>query len=233
MLHGAGCRGLIGERQSRIAADRPTPMRGCSCSAACPATPRSPRGAIMLIRPTSSGGCSARAIGEELQALDYEERLERLAERRIGLWDVIASASRPRQPRPGDPRRGAQSDRASTSTTFPELRAIAFNGAHGGAGRAQADRRAAAGRDAHRPAVIERGQHAPLRREGASTGPCLGNISDRQELWLAPRVHRAMIETDDSRRRRTDEDRATATRSCRWSTRRWSPAPSPTPTACW
>ena len=34
------------------------------------------------------------AIGEELQALDYEQRLERLAERRIGLWDVIASASR-------------------------------------------------------------------------------------------------------------------------------------------
>ena len=48
----------------------------------------------MPIRPTSSGGCSASAIGEELQPLPYEERLERLAERRIGLWDVIASASR-------------------------------------------------------------------------------------------------------------------------------------------
>ena len=34
------------------------------------------------------------AIGEELQSISYEERLERLAERRIGLWDVIASASR-------------------------------------------------------------------------------------------------------------------------------------------
>src|SRR5881392_749469 len=35
------------------------------------------------------------AIGEELAALDYEQRLERLAERRVGLWDVIASARRP------------------------------------------------------------------------------------------------------------------------------------------
>jgi hypothetical protein len=35
------------------------------------------------------------AIGEELQPLSYEDRLGRLAERRIGLWDVIASASRP------------------------------------------------------------------------------------------------------------------------------------------
>ena len=34
------------------------------------------------------------AIGEELHSLDYEARLERLAERRIGMWDVIASAAR-------------------------------------------------------------------------------------------------------------------------------------------
>ena len=34
------------------------------------------------------------AIGEELQSLDYDARLERLAARRVGLWDVIASASR-------------------------------------------------------------------------------------------------------------------------------------------
>ena len=34
------------------------------------------------------------AIGEDLQSLAYEQRLERLALRRIGLWDVIASASR-------------------------------------------------------------------------------------------------------------------------------------------
>src|SRR3954454_19422556 len=34
------------------------------------------------------------AIGEELQSLAYHDRLERLTERRIGLWDVIASARR-------------------------------------------------------------------------------------------------------------------------------------------
>jgi hypoxanthine-DNA glycosylase len=67
------------------------------------------------------------AIGEELQALDYDARLERLAERRIGLWDVIASASR----------RGSldQSIREAEHNRiehllhdFRNLRAIAFNG---------------------------------------------------------------------------------------------------------
>ncbi len=68
-----------------------------------------------------------QAIGEELQPLTYEQRVERLAERRIGLWDVIASASR----------RGSL-DQAIRSADhnpveqlrhdFPELRALAFNG---------------------------------------------------------------------------------------------------------
>jgi hypoxanthine-DNA glycosylase len=67
------------------------------------------------------------AIGEELQALDYDERLARLAERRIGLWDVIASANR----------NGSldQAIRAAEHNQiehllhdFPSLRAIAFNG---------------------------------------------------------------------------------------------------------
>jgi hypoxanthine-DNA glycosylase len=67
------------------------------------------------------------AIGEDLQHLSYEVRLERLAERRIGLWDVIASASR----------RGSldQSIRLADHNRveqlideFPNLRAVAFNG---------------------------------------------------------------------------------------------------------
>lgn len=66
-------------------------------------------------------------IGEELQALDYDERLEQLAKRRIGLWDVIASARR----------RGSldQSIREAEHNRidhllhdFPDLRAVAFNG---------------------------------------------------------------------------------------------------------
>jgi hypoxanthine-DNA glycosylase len=67
------------------------------------------------------------AIGEELQPLSYEDRLERLAARRIGLWDVIASATR----------RGSldQSIREAEHNRidhllqdFRDLRAIAFNG---------------------------------------------------------------------------------------------------------
>ena len=67
------------------------------------------------------------AIGEELQPLAYGQRLECLAERGIGLWDVVASASR----------RGSldQAIRAAEHNRiehllrdFPELRAVAFNG---------------------------------------------------------------------------------------------------------
>ena len=68
------------------------------------------------------------AIGEELAALDYEERLERLAQRRIGLWDVIASARRS-----GSLDQAIRDARhnpiAELPARFPDLRAIAFNGA--------------------------------------------------------------------------------------------------------
>ena len=67
-------------------------------------------------------------IGEELQALSYDDRLKRLAERRIGLWDVIASA-----------RRAGSLDQAIRLAEhnriehllrdYPDLEAIAFNGA--------------------------------------------------------------------------------------------------------
>ena len=67
------------------------------------------------------------AIGEELQPLSYEERLERLAERRVGLWDVIASAMRDgsldqaiREP--------GHNPIDRLVHDFPELRAVAFNG---------------------------------------------------------------------------------------------------------
>ena len=69
-------------------------------------------------------GC---VVGEDLHSLPYERRLDRLAEHRIGLWDVIGSAVR----------RGSldQSIRCSNHNRvealvhdFPDLRAIAFNG---------------------------------------------------------------------------------------------------------
>lgn len=67
------------------------------------------------------------AIGEDLQALDYEGRLQRLAERRIGLWDVIASASRPGSLDQAI-RDAAHNRIEHLLRDFPELRAIGFNG---------------------------------------------------------------------------------------------------------
>ena len=66
-------------------------------------------------------------IGENLHDLAYWDRLERLAEHRIGLWDVIGSAVR----------RGSldQAIRLANHNRverlihdFPDLEAIAFNG---------------------------------------------------------------------------------------------------------
>jgi hypoxanthine-DNA glycosylase len=67
------------------------------------------------------------AIGEELQALPYDERLKRLAGRGIGLWDVIASASR--NGSLDQAIRDAEHNRiAHLLHDFPNLAAIAFNG---------------------------------------------------------------------------------------------------------
>ncbi len=64
---------------------------------------------------------------EDLQSLDYDERLARLRGRGIGLWDVISAA-----------RREGSADAAIRDATpnpigglkdqFPRLQAIAFNG---------------------------------------------------------------------------------------------------------
>jgi hypoxanthine-DNA glycosylase len=68
-----------------------------------------------------------RAIGDELQALSYEDRLKRLRERRIGLWDVIASARRPGSL--DQAIRLAEHNRIERLLNdFRDLKAIAFNG---------------------------------------------------------------------------------------------------------
>jgi hypoxanthine-DNA glycosylase len=69
-----------------------------------------------------------QAIGEELQSLDYEDRLRRLADRRIGLWDVVASASR-RGSLDQAIREAEHNQVQHLLYDFPQLRAIAFNGA--------------------------------------------------------------------------------------------------------
>jgi double-stranded uracil-DNA glycosylase len=67
------------------------------------------------------------AIDEELQRLSYEERLERLAERRVGLWDVIAAANR--HGSLDQAIRAAEHNRIEhLLNDFPNLQAIAFNG---------------------------------------------------------------------------------------------------------
>jgi len=66
-------------------------------------------------------------IGEELQSLEYEDRLQRLAIHRIGLWDVIASASR--RGSLDQAIREAQHNRIEHLLhDFGNLEAIAFNG---------------------------------------------------------------------------------------------------------
>ena len=68
-----------------------------------------------------------QALGEELQPLSYDARLERLGHRRIGLWDVIASATR--RGSLDQAIREAEHNRIEQLLhDFPALAAIAFNG---------------------------------------------------------------------------------------------------------
>ncbi|RYY26870.1 MAG: DNA-deoxyinosine glycosylase [Sphingomonadales bacterium] len=68
------------------------------------------------------------AAGRDLTALPYEARLAALLEVHIGLWDVVASATRP-----GSTDAAIRDieghDIAALAATLPDLRAIAFNGA--------------------------------------------------------------------------------------------------------
>lgn len=67
-------------------------------------------------------------VGEDLQSLDYRERLERLAENRIGLWDVVAHAQR--KGSLDQAIRGAgHNPLADYLAGFCDLEAVAFNGA--------------------------------------------------------------------------------------------------------
>jgi hypoxanthine-DNA glycosylase len=67
-------------------------------------------------------------IGEELQELHYDDRLARLHEHRIGLWDVVAHAQR-RGSLDQAIRGAGYNSLADYFASFPELQAVAFNGA--------------------------------------------------------------------------------------------------------
>ena len=67
------------------------------------------------------------AIGEDLERLDYDRRLERLMHNHIGLWDVVASARR-RGSLDQAIRGAGHNPLADYFAGFPDLEAIAFNG---------------------------------------------------------------------------------------------------------
>lgn len=67
------------------------------------------------------------AAGRDLAALDYDARLAALLEARIGLWDVVASATRTGSA-DATIRDIEGHDVAALAAKLPDLRAIAFNG---------------------------------------------------------------------------------------------------------
>jgi len=71
---------------------------------------------------------TGEAIGQDLEALGYEARLEALLAERIGLWDTVASATRPGS-LDAAIREAEHNPLAELAATLPELRAVAFNGA--------------------------------------------------------------------------------------------------------
>jgi len=67
-------------------------------------------------------------IAVDLVALPYDQRLAALRACHIGLWDVIASATRPGS-LDAAIRDAAHNPLADIAATLPTLRAVAFNGA--------------------------------------------------------------------------------------------------------
>jgi hypoxanthine-DNA glycosylase len=67
-------------------------------------------------------------LGVDLVSLDYEERLRALLSRNVGLWDVVAEASR-HGSLDAAIQDVAGNDLAGLVATLPALKAIAFNGA--------------------------------------------------------------------------------------------------------
>ena len=67
------------------------------------------------------------AIGEDLGTMAYEARLQRLADREIALWDVVAEARRAGS-LDGAIRAASPNQLAEYVATHPRLQAVVFNG---------------------------------------------------------------------------------------------------------
>jgi hypoxanthine-DNA glycosylase len=110
--------------------------------------------------------------GVDLMALDYDQRLAALLDARIGLWDVVASATR-QGSSDAAIRDHATNDLPALAATLPDLRAIAFNG--GTAYRLGVSQMAG---DADRYALIALPSSSPLHTVG---------IAAKQAAWAALR----------------------------------------------
>ncbi len=66
-------------------------------------------------------------VEEDLEALDYEDRLAALLRHRVGLWDVVGEATRPGSLDTAI-RDAIHNDLAALVETLPDLRTVAFNG---------------------------------------------------------------------------------------------------------
>ena len=129
-----------------------------------------------------------QVIGEELQALPYEERLATLAHNRIGLWDVIASATR--QGSLDQAIKMAEHNHIEQLLAeLPQLQAIAFNGATA----------AKAGRKLITDAPRDLALIDLPSSSAANTRP----FAEKAEIWrrLAQFVSPAQTRRDDSGRR--------------------------------
>jgi len=102
----------------------------------------------------------APVTGRDLAALPYEERLQALLAAHIGLWDVVASATRPGST-DAAMRDIEGHDIAGLAATLPRLRAIAFNG-----GTALRHGRKQLGDAADRYAIVALPSSSPLHTVG-------------------------------------------------------------------
>jgi hypoxanthine-DNA glycosylase len=66
-------------------------------------------------------------IGQDLQPLPYEDRLAALLEAKVGLWDVVASATRTGS-LDAAIREAEHNALADLAASLPHLRAVGFNG---------------------------------------------------------------------------------------------------------
>jgi hypoxanthine-DNA glycosylase len=115
------------------------------------------------------------AIGRDLPALDYAERLATLRDIGVGLWDVVARAQRSGSSDAAI-RDAEHNDLAALVDTLPALRAVGFNG--GTAAKIGAPLLAGRG-----PELIALPSSSPLHTIGlAAKQPAWSRLAE----WLQP-----------------------------------------------